>query len=129
MIKRTIPALLGFSFIAWVITQANKGSDNLFFSIVGVIPFGDKLGHMFLFGTLSFLTIIAFKCKSVKIKCYQVPIGALLILLFSMTEELSQLFFINRTFDLMDAFADIIGITISVLITNKYKVVLMKSIS
>ncbi|MFT6193114.1 MAG: VanZ family protein [Cognaticolwellia sp.] len=127
--RRTIPALLGFAFIAWVITQANKGSENLFFSIISFIPLGDKLGHMFLFGTLSFLSIIAFKYRNVKIEYYQVPIGALIVLFFSMTEELSQLFFINRSFDLMDAFADIIGIAISVLIANKYKVVLMKYIS
>lgn len=125
--KQTIPALLGFTFIAWVITQANKGSENLLFTFVGFIPFGDKLGHIFLFGMLSLLTIIAFKCSSVKIKHYQVPIGALLVLLFAMIEELSQLLFINRTFDLMDAFADIIGITISVFIANKYKVTLMKA--
>ncbi len=125
--KRTIPALFGFTFIAWVITQANNGSDNLFFTFIGFIPFGDKLGHIFLFGMLSFLTIIAFKCKIVKIKHYHVPIGALLVLSFAMIEELSQLLFINRTFDLMDAFADIIGIAISVYIANKYKVALTKA--
>ncbi|MDP7591264.1 MAG: VanZ family protein [Litorilituus sp.] len=125
--KQTIPALFGFIFIAWLITQANKGSNNVLFTMVGFIPFGDKLGHLLLFGILSLLTIIAFKCRSVKISNYQVPIGALLVLFFAMLEELSQLLFINRTVDLLDALANIIGISISIFISSKYKTTLMKT--
>lgn len=119
--KRIIPALLGFSFICWIVVQANKGNSNIFFDIVALLPLGDKVCHMLLFGMLSTLTIIAFKCRQVRINNYKVPIGAIIVLAFSLTEELSQIFFMHRTFDLMDVAADILGIMISVFIFKKYQ--------
>jgi VanZ family protein len=50
-----------------------------------------------------------------------VPIGAVIVLVFALIEELSQLFFMHRTFDLIDVAADLIGITLSVIILKKYQ--------
>ena len=119
--KRIIPAVLAFSFIGWIIVQANKGSSNILFDLVGLLPFGDKIGHMFLFGLLSAVTIIAFNYRQVHINGYKVPIGAVIVLVFALIEELSQLFFMHRTFDLIDVAADLIGITLSVVIFKKYQ--------
>jgi VanZ family protein len=114
--KRIIPALLGFSFISWIVVQANKGSSNIFFDIVARLPWGDKIGHMLLFGMLSGLTIIAFHCRQLRINDYKIPIGAIVVLVFALIEEFSQIFFIQRAFELMDVGADILGIAISVVI-------------
>jgi hypothetical protein len=115
MLKRLdiLSAVLAFSFIGWIIVQANKGSSNILFDLVALLPFGDKIGHMFLFGLLSAVTIIAFNYRQVHINGYKVPVGAIIAWVFTLIEELSQLFFMHRTFDLMDVAADLIGITLT----------------
>jgi len=117
--RRIIPAFIGFAFISWIVVQANKGSSNIFFDIVALLPLGDKFGHMLLFGLLSGLTIIAFKDNQIQIHGYKVPAGAVIVLAFALIEEISQLFFMHRTFDLLDIAADILGIMISVFILKK----------
>lgn len=113
-----IPAFLFTIFIAWVITQANLGSKSTLIAFAGSLPYGDKIGHLVLFGILSALMIVAFQFKTLSYKKLKVPIGAIIVFSFAMLEEFSQLFFVNRNFDLLDLFADAFGIYLSVLITN-----------
>ncbi|NQZ22539.1 MAG: VanZ family protein [Colwellia sp.] len=120
-ILRILPALLLFSFIGWVIVQANKGSNNIFFELVRFIPYGDKLGHFILFGTLSLLTVIAFNYKYVLVYDYRLPIGAIIVFLLAIAEEMTQLFLSNRSFDMADISADIAGIFIFMLVFNKFR--------
>ncbi len=47
-------------FIGWVIYLANTGQSSIFFQLVRVIPYGDKLGHLFLFGFLILGLNVAF---------------------------------------------------------------------
>jgi len=117
---RVLPALLFFSFISWIIVQANKGIGNIFFEIVHLIPYGDKLGHFSLFACLSLLTIIAFNYKYLLIKEYRIPFGAVIVLILAIAEEVTQLFLPNRNFDVADILADIAGIFIVVLVFNKF---------
>jgi len=119
--NRMIPAILCALTIAWIIIQANLGNKLAVFHLVSSIPLGDKISHMLLFGFLSGLTIIAFQYKLFIFKKIEIPVGALIVFLFASLEEISQLFFINRTFELLDLFADIIGIYLSILILNRYK--------
>jgi len=108
--KRVMPALVFFSFIIWVIIQANLGNNNIFFELIDSIPFGDKLGHFVLYGSLSIFTVIALNYHCVLIKERHIPSGAILVLVLAILEEATQLFLANRTFDMIDISADIVGI-------------------
>lgn len=106
-------AVLFFTFIIWIIYLANTGGDSIFFDFVRSIPYGDKIGHVGLFGFLTFFSIIAFKLRSfdvVKVKIYY---GCIPVLLFVVIEEFSQIFISSRTFDFGDLAANIIGILIA----------------
>jgi hypothetical protein len=118
---RILPALLFFSFIGWIIFQANSGSKNIFFDLVDLIPYGDKLGHFILYGTLSILTTIAFNYKYLLVISYRLPIGAIIVLVIAIVEEVSQIFLSNRTFDMVDISADIAGIFIFLWVFNKFR--------
>ncbi len=110
----SVIAVVFFSFILWIIYLANTGNQNLLFEMVGNIPFGDKLGHLVLFGALTLLVVVAsqFRCITLgRFNCYY---GALAVTLFVVVEELSQVFFPTRTFDLSDLFADAVGIVLAI---------------
>lgn len=119
--NRIMPAALCFLFIAWVITQANLGNSLVLFNLINLIPFGDKVGHVMLYGLLSVLTIISFKYKSLVFKSVELPMGALTVFSFATIEEISQLFFVSRNFDVVDMFANTLGIYLSVWVTMRYK--------
>jgi VanZ family protein len=119
--NRVIPAFLFFLLLAWVIIQANLGNKLALFNLIALVPLGDKISHMVLWGFLSGLTIIAFKRKYIVYKTIEVPVGALVVFVLAALEEVSQLFFVNRNFDLFDLLADIIGIYLSVVIVNYRK--------
>ena len=108
--KRVGPAVLFFVFICWAIVQADQGQDNVFFDAVRTLPYGDKLGHALLFGVLAFLINHALHGRSVRVVRWDIQLGALLVLLFALGEELTQLYFPHRTFDLTDLLADVIGV-------------------
>ncbi len=99
-----------FCFILWVIYLANTGQSSIFFQIVSYIPYGDKVGHFFLFGLLTLGANISFKLKSYEIRTNQIYLGSMLVLSFAVLEEVSQYFISNRTFDLIDLLASLIGV-------------------
>ncbi|GAA3928577.1 VanZ family protein [Litoribacillus peritrichatus] len=107
-----------FGFICWVIYLADSGKENIFLVIVHAIPYGDKVGHAVLYGLLAFLMNMAFNMKSMpplKVKPFRnviLPMGAVLVFLFAFLEELTQMYFPNRTFDGGDLIADFVGITL-----------------
>lgn len=105
-----IATVLFFSFMLWVIYSANSGSDNLFFSIVRQIPYGDKLGHVVLFGMLALLCTIAFRFKGFKLRGVTLYYGATFVSVFAIGEEITQAFLPTRTFDLVDLLSDAVGI-------------------
>lgn len=110
----SIIAAVFFSFILWIIYLANTGNQNLLFEMVGNIPFGDKLGHLMLFGALTLLVVVAsqYRCISIgRINCYY---GALAVTLFVIIEEFSQAFIPTRTFDIGNLFADAVGIVLAI---------------
>ena len=102
-----------FSFILWIIYQANSGNQNLLFEMVGNIPFGDKLGHLVLFGALTFIVVVASQFRSFSLGRFNWYYGALAVTLFVIIEELSQAFIPARTFDLGDLLADTLGIVLA----------------
>ncbi len=114
-----LPVMLLTSFMGWLIFQANNANNNIFFDIVKVVPFGDKIGHVILYGSLSYVTIIALQNKQISIGEYLLPLGAVIVSICAITEEVCQLFLINRRFDLIDMFADLLGILIFSLLYQK----------
>lgn len=109
-------AVLFFMFIAWIIFLADSGSSSIFFDFIRTLLYGDKFGHAGLFGLLTVLSIVAFKFKSFGVGKVKVYYGFVLVLLFAVVEELSQIFFPSRTFDLADLAADMAGMFVAVAI-------------
>lgn len=99
-----------FGFIGWVIYLANTGQKSVFFDLVAAIPYGDKLGHFFLFGLLTLFINLAFKFKASVIGGVKIYWAALIVFTFVLLEEFSQYFIATRSFDLVDLLADLSGI-------------------
>lgn len=118
--KRWLPALLFFLFICTVIIMADNNSDSILFDIVRSLPYGDKLGHILLYGALTTLMVIALKFKTISIRKMNVQLGSILVLSFAFIEEITQLFLVNRTFDLNDIVSDVIGVVVFTVITTRY---------
>lgn len=121
--KRWIPVLLFFLFICWSITLANSGSGSIFVSIIKHLPYGDKLGHVLLYGVLTALMITALKFRTLSLFNRSVQLGSVLVLSFAFIEEITQLFQANRTFDMYDLYSDIIGVFLFAFVTIKYHLI------
>lgn len=116
-------AICFFAFILWILYLANTGGGSLFFDFIRTIPYGDKLGHMGLFGLLTLAAVVGSKFRAFQCGGLNVYYGAALVALFTIGEEFSQLFISSRTFDLLDLAANFVGIALAVNIaylTNKY---------
>lgn len=112
-----------FVFILWILYLANTGGNSLFFDFIRSIPYGDKLGHMGLFGFLTLAVVVGSKFRAFQFGKLNVYYGAALVTFFAIGEEFSQLFISSRTFDLLDLVANFVGIALAVSIaylTNKY---------
>jgi len=81
--------------------------------LVHSFAWGDKLGHIFLFGLLTLLLIVASKFKAFKFNGLNIYCAVAIVLIFVVCEEISQAFIASRTFDLLDLGADIVGIAIA----------------
>ncbi len=100
-------------FIATIIILADIGLLKKQLGWLHSIPFGDKVGHVTLYGVLSALFINALRFRVVKIwraKCY---LGALIIAIFAIAEECTQLLLSSRKFDGYDLIANLLGILMS----------------
>jgi len=107
-----------FVFILWVIYLANTGSESIFFDLVQAIPYGDKIGHIVLYGILSFALSLVLNFRSVFIVNIKIYYGVIIVALFAFIEEITQAFYPNRTLDLLDIFADIIGFVLATFVLN-----------
>lgn len=103
-----------FIFTLWILYLANTGGSSIFFDFVRSIPYGDKLGHFCLFGTLTFGVVIGSKFRCFRLGRLKIYYAAILVSVFVVGEELSQAFIPSRTFDLMDLTADTLGILTAV---------------
>jgi VanZ family protein len=113
-------AVVFIAFVAWIIYMADAGRHTVFFTWVKAIPYGDKVGHFFLFFTLAFFVNYLLKFK--KTNTFNIPIhfGSVVVLIFITIEEFSQLFFSGRTFDLFDLLFGVLGIAVvQLIIRNK----------
>ncbi|WP_246034183.1 VanZ family protein [Thalassotalea mangrovi] len=99
-----------FGFVLWVIYLANIGQSHILFQWAAATPYGDKLGHLFIFGFLTFIANISLKLKTVSFGRVTIYLGTLLVSIFVLAEEFSQSYFPTRTMDIEDVIADAIGI-------------------
>ena len=103
-------ALMGL--IAWVIYLADTGQSSIFFSLVRQLPYGDKLGHFALFGLLTLGLNLVTGGRSWRCGPLNLYWGATLVFVVAALEELSQAWFPNRTLDITDLMADVVGILV-----------------
>ena len=114
-----LAALAFLLFIVWVIYMANAGHSSVFFDFVAAIHYGDKLGHVGLFGTLTFLTVLASQFAGWTLNNTRLYFAAIAVTLFVIGEEISQAFIPSRTFDVADLSADAVGILLAILVLRK----------
>ncbi len=112
LMLRYFPVIAFFCFICWIIVSADSGEQIIFMKMMAGVPYGDKLGHVFLYGILTWLLNSALNYKSIKLGGRSLLLGAVVVFSFALLEEISQLYFPKRTFDLVDLTADIVGITL-----------------
>ncbi|WP_260680576.1 VanZ family protein [Thalassotalea sp. PS06] len=114
----SVLALAFFAFVLWVIYLANIGNNNVVFQWVAQTPYGDKLGHLFIFGFLTLITNASLKFKTVSLGRVNTYLGTLLVSVFVLAEEFSQGFLPTRSMDIQDVIADAIGIIIFTAISH-----------
>jgi polysaccharide biosynthesis protein VpsQ len=104
-------AILFTLFIILVIVLADAGVLNRYVGFIYEIPFGDKVGHFILYGILTLLIDLAlFRARPDQSrKRLAVQCGLVLAVLIGL-EEISQLHFSSRTFDLVDLTFSYLGV-------------------
>jgi polysaccharide biosynthesis protein VpsQ len=115
-IKRWLPFLIFFLLIISIIVANDLGRIRSIINLVGIIPFGDKIGHTIFIGTLVYLLNYALVDRLIKISNYKILLGCLIIAVAMTMEEFSQIWIPNRTFDLIDLAANYLGISIAGLV-------------
>jgi VanZ family protein len=104
-------AVVFFIFVVAVIILADHGSLPHSVRALYDFPNGDKVGHFFLFGVLTFfLTRECLSSFPSKPRGWVALSIGLILALFIALEEWSQQLFSTRTFDLLDLLASYAGI-------------------
>ena len=96
--------------IIFIIWAADTGQDYFFFRLCREIPFGDKIAHFLLIGTLTLLVNLSNKNRRLQLGSRKFLVGSLVIFVLITLEELSQVFFPNRSLDWLDLTANYLGI-------------------
>lgn len=99
-------------FFIWIVGIANSGNGALWWSFIDRIPFGDKVGHLGLIGTMSFLCNLAFPSRRAGFPVRWVTLTTFILFVLLSLEELSQAFIKTRHLDLFDWVADLAGLAI-----------------
>lgn len=98
--------------LAVIIFIANRRGTRFLLDFVGIIPYGDKLGHFLLMGGFSFLLNLVLNARTFRIWKFNYLLGSLIVLVVVTIEEISQIFVSGRTFDWSDLVFDFLGIFI-----------------
>jgi polysaccharide biosynthesis protein VpsQ len=102
---------IGFIFfLISVVVIANRGEGDDWWPFISRIPFGDKAGHLGLFGMLSLLCNLAFPRKIPSRLPFFITRATLALLSIISLEELSQAFIPARSLDIADWLADLLGL-------------------
>jgi VanZ family protein len=110
-IRRAKVVLIGFVFfLVALVVMADTGRGGWLFNLAQTIPAGDKVGHVVLFGILSFLANLLAGSRTIQFAMFSVLKWSAILMLLVALEECSQVFFRSRTFDLLDLASDALGI-------------------
>ena len=119
--RRARWALFTFAvFLFLLIWLADSGRARWLFDLVRLVPGGDKTGHFVLFGWLSFLLNVVLRASTVRFGRLTLLKGSVTVGAFAIVEEVSQLFFAARTFDLLDLTAGLLGIWLLGRMASRY---------
>jgi hypothetical protein len=114
-------AACGFiGFFVWIIIIADKADGVPWWSFIGKIPFGDKVGHFGLVSTLSLLCNLAFTRRHSERRRFITRTTWVLLVLLSL-EELSQGFIPHRQLDFFDWLADLAGLAVGQYLAMKIR--------
>ncbi|MGL5017087.1 MAG: VanZ family protein [Luteolibacter sp.] len=106
-------------FFVWIIVIADRGEGVPWWSFIHQIPFGDKVGHFGLVGTLSFLCNLALvRWNFPKVRGITSITWVLLVLIS--LEELSQGFMPHRHLDFFDWIADLAGLAVGQMLAMRF---------
>jgi VanZ family protein len=104
-------AILFTLFILFVIVLADAGVLSRYLGFVYDFPWGDKAGHLILYGILALLINLAlFRSYPDQSRIRLAVRSGLTLALLIGLEEFSQQYFSNRTFDLVDLSFSYIGL-------------------
>jgi VanZ family protein len=104
-------AFLFSIFILLIIVLADAGILRRYTGFILNFPFGDKAGHLILYGILALLLNLAlFRSYPDQSRGRLAVITGLILALLIGLEEISQQFFSSRTFDLVDLSFSYIGL-------------------
>ena len=104
-------AILFGLFIILIIILADAGTLPRYLGPIYDFPSGDKVGHFILYGILTLLVDVAlFRSFSSRSPNLVAVITGLTLALLIGLEELSQQYFSNRTFDLIDLASSYLGV-------------------
>ncbi len=106
-----------FFFLLWVIYMADTGQKSILFELVKQTPYGDKIGHLVLFGLLTLFINSAFRFRTFLLGKLKLFWGTIAVFIFATVEELSQYFFPTRTLDFYDFSASILGVLLFTWVT------------
>lgn len=122
--KRILPVTAASAFVFFFITIviiADRGQGDRWWGFIHEIPFGDKIGHLGLVGTLSLLCNLAVAPRRVSFLPRFVTITTFILLILLSLEEIAQAFLPQRTCDLFDWFADLAGLGLGQFIAGKIR--------
>lgn len=113
--KRPIAIAAAIGFVLFMITIviiADRGEGGRWWGFLEHIPFGDKLGHLGLMGTLSLLCNVAFPPRRFSGFRRFLTTTTLVLLVLVTLEEVAQAFLPHRSCDALDWLADLAGLAI-----------------
>ncbi len=105
-----IPITLMLSFVIWLIYMADMDHSHAILTAGRSVVYGDKIAHFFLFGSLSLCLNIALDLRKISFVRKEFYLSTAMVFFTCVSEEISQLAFESRTFDLLDILSDVLGI-------------------
>jgi len=104
---------LAFGFlIITAVVIANRGEGDSWWSFIHHIPYGDKIGHIGLSATLSFLCNLAFPNFRIRHLPRLLTATTFVLFILISLEEISQAFIPTRSCNFFDWLADLVGLAI-----------------
>ncbi|MEO0897851.1 MAG: VanZ family protein [Bacteroidota bacterium] len=117
MIKRL--TILYILLLLLILVLVDTGNHKQIYWLVKKIPFGDKIGHFLLMGTLSFFVNMALNLRSFHLWGRDILLGTSLLFLIFTLEELSQGFLPHRTLSVQDWIANTLGIVLAGMLAKR----------